>query len=104
MTKKHKPARPEGSGRREKKAGGSAKPSATPAPAIDSPREFADAVLERCDAVRVGCQLLEGEAERGSSVKASFLKTLLEFKFGKPAPADATLPRVLWCIPRPVRE
>jgi hypothetical protein len=79
-------------------------------PSTEAPRnhrELAEAIFAKCDAVKVGRELLESSSEKGASVRARVFETLANWQFGKsaaePSSGRAGL-QIIWDIPGPPRE
>lgn len=74
--------------------------SVGPTPEFATARDFAKAIAIKRNLVEVGSALLGNEETKGASVRARMFETTLEYLYGKPAPAQPTLPvRVVWDIP-----
>jgi hypothetical protein len=70
-------------------------------------RELAQAIFAKCDAVKVGRELLESSGEKGASVRARMFEMLADWQFGtRPQAAEPAHPRIrfIWTIPGPPRE
>lgn len=68
-------------------------------------RELAQAIFAKKDPVKVGRELLEDTSEKGASVRMRVFETLVDWLYGpqRAAAADQGV-RIIWDLPRPVRD